>query len=124
MSRRDALRGYLLHIAANTDEPVTLSSEEIWVAFASEFEDFNNFDQAFSDALVWLSEGGFVRFGSRPAGTNGECAVVDLVATPQGVEAERQASVQTPELNKKIALNLDSADMLGCFIGERQNSEG
>ncbi|QQR38068.1 hypothetical protein [Devosia rhizoryzae] len=116
MSKRDALRGYLLHVAANAEGPLTLSSEQIWVVFASTFDDFTDFDKAFTEALVWMSAEGLVRYHSLSEGTNGEGMVVGLVTTQKGQEVHQDASVQRSAFAETNALHPDEAVMLGRFL--------
>lgn len=123
MPKKEALRGYLLHMAVFADDPVALSSEDIHEAFTADYPDFADFDDAFSQALFWLRDEGLIRFHSLPSGTNGEATVVDLIASAAGERALRDASSNAPELKQKGGLHLALAGMLGRFIGEWQNTQ-
>lgn len=56
MTKKDDLRGYLLAMAFQADDEVSLSSEDIHEVFVGDYPDFGDFESAFEGALIWLRE--------------------------------------------------------------------
>ena len=123
LSKRDALRGYLLHMAVAADDPIDLSAEDFHAAFQADYSDFDDFDQSFANALIWLRTEGFVRFESLPSGTNGETTVIALVATRFGEQAVSKAAETMPAVKERSRLHVEIAGMFGRFIGELINTQ-
>jgi hypothetical protein len=120
MSLKSDLRGYLLSMAVDADDPIGLSSEDVHAAFASDYPDFRDFDDAFGNALTWLHDEALVRFHSTPSGTNGECTVIDLVATSFGEQAVKALAGSGKHSG---GLHIEIARMIGAGLGEFVNTQ-
>lgn len=120
MGLKNDLRGYLLAMAVHADEPIGLSSEDVHEAFASDYPDFEAFDDAFGNALDWLAAEGFIRFDTIYLGTNQECCVLDLTATAKGEKAVEKLADQ-PE--RSGGVHVEVARMIGAGLGEFLNTQ-
>jgi hypothetical protein len=123
MELKTALRGYLLHLAATSDAPVSLSSEDVYEAFKADFPTFSDFDDAFGVQLAWLRNEGLVRYDAIYCGSNNENCVLDLEATAAGEKAIEGAAKSMPELRRSDGLHIAVASMAGAFIGEFINTQ-